>query len=275
MGKAKRKREDDDDNGDHGGGANSRACLPCVGDRTGPAAAAEADDSDSEGPPMDGYAYLRRVMREARSCPQTVVAKNREALLGAAAGPREAAARHIPDYLVPKRAWRAGVLADFRALRASFAAQATPRGQRLPDPPAGLPSSRDGTSWKAYCFGSKAGSVPHAPSLEALLALEQVTVSWLVVCHKNWLCNSPSPHCSIPAELEGGGAGSTKLQSRYRMCHQALLGGVEGGTCGSVSWLHTILACIEEPLAPADETALAELVYTLCQLWTQVCVFFF
>eukprot|EP01061_Rhynchopus_euleeides_P027611 TRINITY_DN44899_c0_g1_i1.p1 TRINITY_DN44899_c0_g1~~TRINITY_DN44899_c0_g1_i1.p1 ORF type:complete len:315 (+),score=89.41 TRINITY_DN44899_c0_g1_i1:36-947(+) len=223
-----------------------RACLPVESDSGG------EGSEEEQGPPMDAFEYLKRVRAEAKSHSGTVVAANRDALMQAPAAEVLEPARILEEYMVPKRRWRLAVLRKFIGMRSHYAALPAKKGS------VALPAQRNPVEWKAFTFGRRT-----PPSEPLMQAMDQVTLSWLVVCHKNWLCNSPTSASSAPASVT-----LSKHRHLYKMAFQAA--GEEYGGAGSLVWLHALLACIAEPLVPADQTALAELLLTLCQLWKQM-----
>ena len=225
------------------------ACLPIASD------SGESDDED--GPQMDAFAYIRNVRKEAKRLNGTVVAANRDEVMQAPMETLETREPLINEYMVPKRCWRQQVVQQFISLRKDYR-ESVKVGVSSVMPPKG----RVTHEWKKFTFAGEGVE----PTLGVLQALDQVTLSWLVVCHKNWLCNSPNSAENAPAGL------TAKSSHLYNMACQAV--GKGAGRAGSLSWIYAILTSIVEPLVPADQTALAELLQTLCQLWKQVCYFF-
>eukprot|EP01063_Lacrimia_lanifica_P018918 TRINITY_DN25899_c0_g1_i1.p1 TRINITY_DN25899_c0_g1~~TRINITY_DN25899_c0_g1_i1.p1 ORF type:complete len:321 (+),score=68.15 TRINITY_DN25899_c0_g1_i1:37-999(+) len=266
MGAKKRGR--DAEEGAVGENTAPRSCLPLYDAGTG-AGHGGGDSDDDSAPPVDGYEYLRRVAKQAKKCPKTVVAEKRDAWVGSVkyAPPTVTSKPRLPEHLIPKEAWRCATLAQFKALRREYIRLRPARGEPLPGVPAGVPKNRDGPFWKSYCFGNGGAAAAHPPALAHLLGLEPITISWLVVCHKNWLCNSPGYLPSGAPPSPEAAALPAKSEHNLKMCYQALCG---DGSCGSLAWLYSLLVCLEEPLIPEHQTALAELLWTLCKLWMQL-----
>eukprot|EP01060_Flectonema_neradi_P011112 TRINITY_DN18174_c0_g1_i2.p1 TRINITY_DN18174_c0_g1~~TRINITY_DN18174_c0_g1_i2.p1 ORF type:complete len:314 (+),score=59.31 TRINITY_DN18174_c0_g1_i2:115-942(+) len=217
------------------------------------------EDIDDSVPPMDGLEYLKRVAHARKyKCPKTVVAKNRDEIMGSGTNcVPQLPKRFLPETKIPPEGWRRSTVARFRELRKVIEASRPARSAQLPPLPKGVPNNRDGVSWKVFCFGGKKKDAQQ-PSYSILKSLDQVSISWLLVCHKNWFCNSPT----APSMKDLGGD-----EHFRRMCFQGF--GTDG-TCGSLSWLYALMACIESPLLAADQTALAELLQKLCQLWNKL-----
>lgn len=241
----KRKKEDDDD-----GYSMQVGCLP-IGEIS--------EEIDESVPPMDGLEYLRRVAHQRKyKCPKTVVAKNRDEIMGSGTSCiPQLPKRFLPEDKVPSEIWRKSTLARFQELRQVIEEARPSRSARLPPLPEGVPNNRDKVGWKVFCFGGKKKSAQQ-PDYSILKGLDQVSISWLIVCHKDWFCNSPAaPSMNT---LVGD-------EHYRRMCFQAYS---KDGTSGSLSWLYALLACIESPLVAADQTALTELLQKLCQLWSKI-----
>lgn len=197
-------------------------------------------------PPTSGKEYLRRVRKEAGSCPDIVVAsldvstfhRNQTVKVLNSNGCQPA-----PQGYAASLHWQNAQVANFSELRQNLArlradtAVAAKLRQRND-----LPEEDDELGWHQFCFGNslplKQFSLIEAdqqsqdalpPLLSIMLALDQPTVEQLLAFHISWFKETGFSH------LQG-------------------------------QWLFALLACLEKPLTPEA----CHLIRTLARLCTNL-----
>eukprot|EP00735_Rhodelphis_limneticus_P005571 TRINITY_DN17476_c0_g1::TRINITY_DN17476_c0_g1_i1::g.28044::m.28044 TRINITY_DN17476_c0_g1::TRINITY_DN17476_c0_g1_i1::g.28044 ORF type:complete len:258 (-),score=21.04,sp/Q9CQQ4/GEMI2_MOUSE/30.92/3e-28,SIP1/PF04938.7/6.6e-47 TRINITY_DN17476_c0_g1_i1:13-759(-) len=142
---------------------------------------------DASVPPATAEEYLRMVRREAKACPNVVVARNIDPRKfdhkqTAYMKPPPEISKCSPEFL-PKPVWVAYFIEDFEELSASLA-------ECMPTTNQAIPSHQDADIWREALYPD-ASTTPLSPNVSMLMALDQVSVKWLISQHIQWMKEKP------------------------------------------------------------------------------------
>ncbi|XP_064489197.1 gem-associated protein 2-like isoform X2 [Ornithodoros turicata] len=171
------------------------------------------EEFDLDIPPTTGNEYLRRVQREAKTCPDVVVANldvSKFSSKQTVTVNDNNECTPPPKGFAPPLKWQQEQVANFSAVRQKLARYKAVMKKNKVKPPIRLPKIDDKTKWRSLCCGQETNN---EPLLSIIGNLPQHNIERLISYHTEWIRDS-------------------------------------GFVSHMGKWLYALLACLEKPLHP-------------------------
>ncbi|XP_064489198.1 gem-associated protein 2-like isoform X3 [Ornithodoros turicata] len=148
------------------------------------------EEFDLDIPPTTGNEYLRRVQREAKTCPDVVVANldvSKFSSKQTVTVNDNNECTPPPKGFAPPLKWQQEQVANFSAVRQKLARYKAVMKKNKVKPPIRLPKIDDKTKWRSLCCGQETNN---EPLLSIIGNLPQHNIERLISYHTEWIRDS-------------------------------------------------------------------------------------